>query len=839
MHLPYWLTESLLAYPSILLILLTGLSWAWLILPVKHWRDKAWLALTVWLAGTGITSLCLGLIGIYGGDKAEATFYFPHIILALSGINLIGLVLSIVKWKKNKPILKSTRIPLNWDEILLILLILIALVGRWLTTAYWPFTQYDPIWVYGSQARLYFLDGFIPQHIAYYPQYIQMQYLFTQLGVGMINDHVARSVIPFMHLTSILATYLLGQQIYSRRTGIIAAAIWALYPHVAAWAHVGDLEITLAAVSTVMILCFLLAWQANTSALRRQYALMSGLALGLAMWTKPTAGALIIGVLLVLGVEYIRLRFNFRKWLPKFEIGFWAGLACIPMGSLWYIRNLLLGHEVITMPPDFWLTQARRSGDYLGWLLLTLILLLIYLYLSKAKRTGWLFSLLGFGLILLGLLPSMPWINPARFDPPMSRIQPLEFILIIAGLALLAYGLWQYWKVHQSRHSQSLSITIILYILILPYLITLFYSYSYHYRLSFTIVPALIVPGAFLLSLLWPAQTVSGWHQIKRLAYAALIMLLAFPGVVGTFIDTKGNFDWFFTDKYANDDAKYRTQNPSLMLVVDRLNEAIEQGDEMPVVVAPGEQRLPFFFPKMQIIADIPVTTWAELEAEAASHFIYSSQSQEVYEIAGIAPETNQIISGLARTDIVHQILAHKEGTFHYEMYELELEKRRQALDPDNAPVGYFFEGDQVIFGDSIQFVGWSLGFDKFIPGGRIPITFAWKALTPIETDYITAIHLRKVGEEEVIHTWDRPVATQNQGLYYSSKLWDEGEIIIDARNLAADGIKDADTTADYRLYVGWYAKDSGERLPLYINGERQPDDLMEIWIPIQVLVES
>ncbi|MFN8376375.1 MAG: hypothetical protein U0694_26325 [Anaerolineae bacterium] len=114
------------------------------------------------------------------------------------------------------------------------------------------------------------------------------------------------------------------------------------------------------------------------SPLRRRYALLAGLTFGVAMWTKPTAGAFAWGVMLLTAFELLRLRFNWRAWWPRFEVALITGLACIPLGGMWYLRNILLGHPPLVFPEPFWLTQAARSGLEFSFPLLALVTLLLF-----------------------------------------------------------------------------------------------------------------------------------------------------------------------------------------------------------------------------------------------------------------------------------------------------------------------------------------------------------------------------------------------------------------------------------------------------------------------------
>ncbi|PJF20259.1 MAG: hypothetical protein CUN56_17070, partial [Phototrophicales bacterium] len=88
-----------------------------------------------------------------------------------------------------------------------------------------------------------------------------------------------------------------------------------------------------------------------------------------------------------------------------------------------------------------------------------------------------------------------------------------------------------------------------------------------------------------------------------------------------------------------------------------------------PIIVAPGEQRLHFFFPQMQII-DQKITTLAEFEALNATHFLYGTQARWAYERSGILPAETQLIAALGRKDYFELTKYHNDATFSYEFYQ-------------------------------------------------------------------------------------------------------------------------------------------------------------------------
>ena len=368
----YWLLNTLSVWPLLLWTVLgMGLPWALLLLPRADWSRPAIVAGLSIAFGPAWLSAWMFVLGTIGAAQESTLLRFDLTLTGTLGIALMGTLLAWRKRQRSQGIRRNDA-PLGFDEKLLLGLIVCALLIRLIVTAYWPFLAYDSLWVYAYQGRLFSLLGEIPQTIGYYPQFMQLQYSFLQLGFGQIDDHAARAVIPLMHLGSILAAYTLGAMLSSRRVGLILAAIWTLYPHVGDWARVGDLEIPLSFLFTLSSAFFLAAWHQPDKALRRSYALIAGLVFGIAMWTKPTAGAFVWGVLLLCVVDLLRLRLNWRAWWPRLETAIITGLACIPLGAVWYLRNALLGHPLLVFPHPSWLDLARRSGDLFGWPLLTL-----------------------------------------------------------------------------------------------------------------------------------------------------------------------------------------------------------------------------------------------------------------------------------------------------------------------------------------------------------------------------------------------------------------------------------------------------------------------------------
>ena len=323
--MPYWITSTLAATPALLWMFLgVGLPWALVTLPRRDWRDRVMVACLALAFGSALVTAWMFVLG------SAQSANLLRLDTVLAGTAVIAVIGWTIVWRKRiePPSRQESQENqrLGFDEQLLILLVVAALVVRWIGVAYWPTTAYDALWVYGYEGRLYTLLGHIPTTIEYYPQFLPLQHTFLQLAIGGVDDHAARAVLPWLHLGSILAVYVMGNRLFSRRVGIYAAAIWALYPHMGEWSRYGDLEVPITFMFTSAAAFFVMVWtNANTNAIEppsrqerqdfspqrrrenaeRRYAVIAGLLLGIGLWTKPTMGAFVWGVALVAGIALV------------------------------------------------------------------------------------------------------------------------------------------------------------------------------------------------------------------------------------------------------------------------------------------------------------------------------------------------------------------------------------------------------------------------------------------------------------------------------------------------------------------------------------------------------
>jgi hypothetical protein len=964
--MPYWITSTLAATPALLWMFAgVGLPWALLLLPRRDWRDPAIVGCLMLAFGPALLTAWMFILGTLGGAIATPYITLPNILVGTMVIAVLGWLLV---WRKlrdssDQPVQSAESKPsaisyqlsakthqppitnhqsLFWDERLLIGLVLIALVIRWLGVAYWPSTAYDARWVYAYQGQLYALKGFIPPEIGYYPPFLALQHAWLHLAVGGVDDHAARAVLPWLHLGSILAAYTLGKLLFTRRVGLYLAAIWALYPHLGEWSRYGDLEVPVAFLFTAAAAFFLKVTSDQRPAIIQhqddseklstidhrlstiRYALIAGLLLGIGLWAKPTMGAFIWGVMLLVGLTllwHLIARFRTSSSSPHhpitsspssslvtrhsslitssshhpitsspssslvtrhsslitsspspsslvtrhslLSIPLITALACLPLGAAWYLRNIALGHPAVDFPPAIWLDRAARSGVEFGWLLLTLGVGVAYLLWSRYRAlntewqrtadiprhesvltplsppsaamgeglgvrvlslpaTGWVLA--GTGLILLATLPTI--LQPARMGW-------LEWGAFALGVGLIGLALWRWLKGAEAAVRRDAWVLTMAGLLALPYFVTWFYSYSYHYRLSFAIVPLMILPTAVILA--WwveqifttEAQSSQRKHRVRSLLMGMGITLLAIPGILNPLYDSNAGWDWLWTDKLPDDHARHRSGNEALMAVVDGLQIYLDAHDRetQPLrVIAPGALQLPFFFPLEDIRTAPPPAQISDLQG--ATYYIYGVP-ESGGDFGTFIPGANPVLDLLgravegeddARTPLRRAWWA-DDGIFQYNIYELHLERRFTPIDPRN----YAALPEDVTFGGVVRLLGYDVVGLAFWRDRPLWMHLYWQVLERSDRDLFTYVHLRDC-EGNLIRAWDGPVSWRDDGFrwdaanYASSLSWEPGEYLVD-RRIPRLQEPIPPLGEGYQVFIGLYDPLTNERLPVTVDG--------------------
>jgi hypothetical protein len=103
------------------------------------------------------------------------------------------------------------------------------------------------------------------------------------------------------------------------------------------------------------------------------------------------------------------------------------------------------------------------------------------------------------------------------------------------------------------------------------------------------------------------------------------------------------------------------------------------------------------------------------------------------------------------------------------------------------------------------------LGYDLERVGGRLLLTLHWRAERLMDEDYTVFVHLLKENGEVVAQGDSQPC-----GGAYPTSVWDLGEVVADRHEIPLDA-----GLGQYRLRIGLYRLETGERLPAF-DGQGQ-----------------
>lgn len=823
-----------------------GVPWALAILPRHDWADRA-MVLTVGLAlGPLLGTLWLFAVG------TVARF---SVIGTLGGTVIIAAMGAWIAWGRRKQLtLPIETDPLeiapHWqlkdlDRALWVMMAIALAAATW-DTAFWPFLRYDTLWTFGYNARIFILEGHIPARIDYYPQLVPLTYTYGQLLWGEVNDHAARAAVPWFILSSTMAAYLVGWRVYGQRLiGTITAALWLLSPAVLVWSSSGDLEIVMAVYFSLAATFVTLAWREDdgqSSENAGRYMILAGLMLGAAMWTKPTAGAFIFGMVLVLAGAFVYVAVDdVWQWrLRKLWLMTRVGLVAAPIGGIWYARNIWVGHDWTNLPASYWQELAQRSGMQLDvvWMLAVLAALAASISAIRARQ-WWRVGMLWAAMILISaaILPTLlsipadgwrwqtSWDMINGFREPYRRLDVYEGVLMAGGLGLLLLAGWPAWLNIPAASRKGFTLT---WGLGLPFFAVFFWSFSYHYRLMLTILPLMLAPlAALLLALIYPLMV----SRARRTALVVVAVLLAIPApIAGSFHTWRNTLE---TNELHTDFDKYHYANPALMETVVRLqNYAADQERDSLRVLAPGENRLAFFFPTWEIddetlptsindLADYDVFVYGVVDVLWNEYGLYPNQVQAWTKLAWIYPlppaGDQWVLDGpdnLPMPRFLKPISAPlDDGTFHYELFAINVNAPHVYIQPT------FVESDRM-FSINMQLLGYDVP-TEMVAGESYTLKFYWRGgIVPPPGDYSIFVHLTPPDDPTMI------LAQSDGGLMggaYPTRLLTRDTVFQDRRGLT---IPMDIATQDVVLRIGVYDLETGTRFTVRLDNGEMVDSL-------------
>lgn len=131
-------------------------------------------------------------------------------------------------------------------------------------------------------------------------------------------------------------------------------------------------------------------------------------------------------------------------------------------------------------------------------------------------------------------------------------------------------------------------------------------------------------------------------------------------------------------------------------------------------------------------------------------------------------------------------------------------------------------------FDHHIELVGYDIT-RNIAPGKLNDVRLFWSTRTPIQQEVSLFVHLLDVRGEVVAGANDYPA----NGLRMN--LWQPGTIVPDLHQLAIDA---ALAPGKYSIELGFYRPSNDSRLPVWVEGRRQPDDRV-LLAPFKVAVKA
>lgn len=127
-------------------------------------------------------------------------------------------------------------------------------------------------------------------------------------------------------------------------------------------------------------------------------------------------------------------------------------------------------------------------------------------------------------------------------------------------------------------------------------------------------------------------------------------------------------------------------------------------------------------------------------------------------------------------------------------------------------------ERREVIFGDTIEFIGYDIDKKEIAPGKSFHITYYWKAVGRVKKDWIAFVHFIDP-EDNIDFQNDHPIYSG----YNDSRSWIKGEIYKERFRVKVP--EDA-RPGDYRIVIGLCDPKTGERLKVTAGLLKRGDEM-------------
>ncbi len=236
------------------------------------------------------------------------------------------------------------------------------------------------------------------------------------------------------------------------------------------------------------------------------------------------------------------------------------------------------------------------------------------------------------------------------------------------------------------------------------------------------------------------------------------------------------------------------------------------------------------------------VTTWYTLGAPRAcdpqpEYYFIADDLVDPWPVDWESIEAN--FASVGRTNLPNEkgLTIYQANPYTIELGRLQSDSLADAFDRNATPPAFArsVRGSQPVsanLGGLARLVGYDIDTRRAWPGGRVSVTLYWQAQASLTEDYHVFVHL--VGDNVAGITPDvwgqadgRPVCWT-----YPTFDWRPGQIIADQHALT---VKPDTPLGDYRLLIGMYLPDTGDRLEVLDEREEPIANFVQLTtVPIQ-----
>jgi hypothetical protein len=627
---------------------------------------------------------------------------------------------------------------------------------------------------------------------------------------GVISEGAARLPFTLAALLGIVTMYLLGERLHSRRVGWLAAAVFALNGFMVAFGRIVQYQSLVVWFSAA---AFLLVWQWQQRGQQRA-ALLGGLFLGAGLLAHydtvlvlPAIGWLLLAGAMSAAGPALTAAGLFGGGLLVTALPFYLPFALDPQAGRTgdYVGGRV-GSQLRNNLPDFFHYTDFYSSFYyllLSGLLVTAALIWLTWPGGRRWRVVAGVALIGVGVVIFA---------PAALSLPDSR---WDFSFV--PFALLLFTAWAV-QFRSPTRDQTPAWQAALVWLAVPFL-----GYNFVVALGLTHIYTTVPAWALLAALGWvalehignlffaPRGSPPAGTQVNRLVADGLLLALfslASLFLWNAFVQHRvayyqdypaGNLPVFWSPYRSPPAAGLFgfVHRAGWKATGQKIADGTLSGDY-------GSNEEP------------DVTTWYTRGAPRAC-----DPQPEFYFIAGHLVDLTPVPDELIATayDTIGTIPQATTGQMEI-LQQLPTTLALGNLDDAALSAGFnatarpeafarSARGAQPAdanFANMVRLIGYTLDTRRAYPGGRVPVTLVWQALSPIDSSYQVFTHLAT----------DSGPAAQADGVpvcwTLPTDVWRPGQIIADQRAII---LPPEMATGEYPLEVGLYHPETFQRLDL------------------------